>query len=1129
MAYDPDDLIDLLSKEFVFDRSKSFEFGWCNVLEAEDRGYKRPVWIYYPRAEVWADSKARNILRKQLTEYDKIQVHECLPQAIELLEGRKAAGAIALITGRSLDTNLTQAERDGDAQSPWKHDRFLFPDNVGAARRFAEAFSVLRQFGMVHGAIGHQTVSVRLVAEKPVIRLDLLNFSEQDEKLPKPSLFFEPAFTAPELFEQVKAGEDLVQTPSTDVYSLTKYLIYLLLGPEDFVQFFSPSELESDSPQSVLGVLQDHVLWTNISQRQPELSARRLEEMSNGKIHSELAELLDRSVAYDPARRPSDATQFYHGLRTVMSGSVRSDDAGGGSGFAAAPQMARGRDDDEGGNKVLVYGGIAAVVVVAVGAFFFINNMRQEKMTKEELMANTAEACGGFMSSLAELETSTIVEADGWREVNALKARIESNGRDEALLAETYGFCRDGNARLGELKGGLITGLKESLTSEIAFARERGADEAVTAGTARQEAAADLEESRDFLGTEKALLAGIADTVRLHGEALDETAKEAFSTADAAQFAMGLNAPSEEMDTVMLELEEALEAEDSTENLRQLASLSDNLTEIAFSEMETKARDTIASIQSVSNELVEVGAGAEDTGFSPLLAEFQALSAEKLPDNPAGFGTLYASLNTISSGMQDIKARAESLAAQLPGLQESVEARIEAINTNGWGQEGKLPELVSSFEGWSSSNTFSDARFLTALEADLDERVSALEEEWAEGREVCSGTFAILEESDKMDGTKVWDQLQPILASVDGYDTPSATRETFANCREAADLIQLGQYELRANDLISEMQRTKSSLDERGVGPFILKYAEAAAAYEIALGSPIPKDQSSYDTYSDQVLAVITSLDEAGEDYEAALQDNSDLQGGYDALMARIAETPLQRHPAYRSAMAKLDPVGEGHILQQNAALVANITAVEDLYARFEAGLLLNCSFEGYEMLPMQLSDGGADPYIEKLRATAEEAGITLNEDSDIEVNFCITAKPVTREELDAYKATLRARDVDIAGEIDVVDVTEDGSAINISYWLAERYANHVGEQIGQPVCVASGYTALVGAESEYEEFASPQNGELFFDNCGSGGALNQKLVLFGAGTDTVQAGCVSVNRRQPDLTFRLAAGDICR
>ena len=67
MSYKPADLLQLLKREFEFDESRAFEFGWCNILEAEDRDYRRPVWIYYPLAEVWDNSQAR----KSLTRMEK--------------------------------------------------------------------------------------------------------------------------------------------------------------------------------------------------------------------------------------------------------------------------------------------------------------------------------------------------------------------------------------------------------------------------------------------------------------------------------------------------------------------------------------------------------------------------------------------------------------------------------------------------------------------------------------------------------------------------------------------------------------------------------------------------------------------------------------------------------------------------------------------------------------------------------------------------------------------------------------------------------------------------------------------------------------------------------------------------
>src|SRR6056297_1678668 len=101
MAYDPDALLTKLGQDYEFDSKSAFALGWCNVLRADSRNMGHPVWIYFPLEEAWNDSGARRKLTTQFRDYDKSPVHECLPQAVEMLEGKQAAGGAALITRRS--------------------------------------------------------------------------------------------------------------------------------------------------------------------------------------------------------------------------------------------------------------------------------------------------------------------------------------------------------------------------------------------------------------------------------------------------------------------------------------------------------------------------------------------------------------------------------------------------------------------------------------------------------------------------------------------------------------------------------------------------------------------------------------------------------------------------------------------------------------------------------------------------------------------------------------------------------------------------------------------------------------------------------------------------------------------
>jgi hypothetical protein len=1124
MAYEPEALLDLLNREFEFDRAKAFEFGWCNVLEAEDRGYKRPVYIYYPRAEVWADSAARKTLTKQMTAYDQLEVHECLPQAVELLTGKKAAGAIALITGRSVDANLTVGEREGDSIGWEEFDTFSFPDKLGAARRFAEGFGLLHDFGMVHGAIGHQTVSVRRKAEKPLIRVDLLNFSELGEKLPAPSLFFEPAFTAPELFGRASADDPLAYTRSTDVYALAKLLIYILIGPRNFMDFFVPSQADAPGEDNLLAQLFDHVLWGNIAQRKPDLGATRLESLAGGKLNSELAELMDRSVAYEPAKRPADAQVFYHGLRSVMSGALETQSyapMGGGGINRPTPKK-------DGPNYVAL--GAAAVLVLAVlGGGWYWMDQRAKEQQQASLFADTRENCGAFVSSMDGLSESTITQMERWEDVTSLRTRVEANGQDPAKLAESRDFCVDGIALLNTMRAQLVNSLKAQADLEIEFAEDNGTNLTPLGVQDRLAAVASFEQNRDFLGTEKALLGLIDGVVLEHDKVLQEKLRGKVNETLAAQTIMGKSEPGEDAGALIAEAEALSDTAPSSDVVKRKFNLMDDMDRTTRADMTEVARARINEIQGLTETLTEAGAGNAATGFSELQTAYQSVIAQDMPTTIAEFQTRYGELDRVQTGMERIRQDTERLAAELPALETRLDATVKRIRENRWQDEAKLPDLVDRYRQFKSRTVVEDHIALTALDAAFTERLGELDAEWERGRGVCQTMLNELGEVNGLEDASIWAQLNPILSRVRQYDTPRATRDMFTDCAKARQLIERGQLELRAADLIAEMRQTKEMLEDKGLGDFITQFAAAKSSFETLTALKTPTDQASYATFSEQAFAAINNFDEAEAAFDDAQSLNQRLTGAFTEIQARIADSPLSIHPAYGEAQSELQPTDIGNVMVQNVALQTNVDRLTELLRAFEAGELMNCDFNGYAMLPFDLPEDRMTAGLGLIGEAAEASGFTLASVPAADMRFCISPNPVSVEDLNAFREKLRVRQQDIRNEIDVVRPAEGGAATNVSFWLAERFAEHIGEGAEEPVCVAAAYATAMAATSGRGDFSTDGGGEVFSDSCGDGGAVGKRLVLYGVGTDTVRSGCVSVNSRQPDLTFRLAAGDICR
>ena len=1130
MSYKPADLLQLLKREFEFDESRAFEFGWCNILEAEDRDYRRPVWIYYPLAEVWDNSQARKSLTRMFTDYDQMEVHECLPQSIEVLTGKKAAGGIALITHRVVDANVTAAEREGTGVNWLTQDTFSLPDKMGAALRFVNAFGLLHDFGLTHGAIGHQTISIRRKTEKPLIKVDFINFSEVGEKMPKPSLFFEPAFSAPELFPTQGGEEEPHYTKKSDVYGLAKYILYVLLGPKNFIEYFSPSEGDEVAPadeMTILSQLFDHVLWANLAQRQPDLEVSRLDQLGGEKIHTSLAEILCRSVAFELEPRPEDAPTFYHGLRSVMAGVMGGANVDPG---AVPPPPGGGyqrpQPKSSGPNYLGIGAAVVAVIALLGGGWYYMNEQAKQKRL-DELMAAANEACGGFVTTMDGLQDSTIKGLKRWSDVERLRERINANGQDPAKLEETLGFCRTGNERLGALRSELIEKLKTQVTDETNYAQQNGTDLTSVEVEEKLDIVAAFEQNRDFPGTEGTLLGLVSDIVLAHDEIQNSRLDIAQQEILVAQQIMGAAELPEALTVLMEQISTSRSGNASSEALKAKDVLIEDAREARTKALRQAGGARRETVEGLIEYLLNAGAGNVATGFAELQSQFSGLAQPNTMSELGEFQQNFVALDRISSSMGFLRQEAEQKASELPGLEEQMKTRVDLIRDLGWAEEGDIKPLLDEFKSWRDSTIFEDHLFLTNLRDSMEDEIAPLELEWEEGRQVCRDMFQQATSTAGLDGTTAWQGISRIMSEVRNFDSNRATREDFARCADAFGLIAKGRIELRTNDLLTEMRDAREALEDKGVGDFIDVFAQAVAEYDILLGLEVPGDDAAYAVRADRVFEVIARFDEAEEIFEEAARNNKSLTADMLKLEARIEADPkLSVHPARIELAGTLEPVDLGHVLERNAALEGNIALLSELVRAFEAGELLACNFNGVEMSPVVLSPEAAAEAVKLMKDAAASSDIPeLSVVAPVDrTSFCLSSNPVSVADLSAFRETLRTRQQDVRTEIDVTQDGGDGAAVNISFWLAQRYAEHVGEGADMTVCVAPSIATVWAGTSGGENFSTSGEGEMSSGNCNDESPVPQKFALIGGS----KAECVNVNTRQPKLTFRLAAGDVC-
>lgn len=1114
-----DKLHDHLSQEFEYDRANIFEFGWCNIIEAEDRLYKRRVKLYVPREDVWDNGTAKKLIKKQFKAYYDEKIHECLPEAIDLLEGKNAKGSIVLVTSRTEESNLMDGERKGSDISWLENDNFSFPEKLGAVRKLVEAVNILHGFGMIHGALGHQTISCVNEAKSVILRIELLNFSDVTSDDPTASLFFEPAFTAPELFEGGPSNELPHKSKATDVYSLGKFILYFLLGPVRFIKFFSNDDDDIEDPQKIISTkMADHILWTNIAHSNAEHDSTRLEQLSNEKLSAEIAEFLAYTVSSLASVRPDDAQMFFHGLSTIMGGEIDMPSGPtGGHWMEEKPKPSM---------KLPLIG--AAAVVLLIGGYFFMT-MRAEKLALEKQTAATAESCGGFFGELTELKDSRVSLSAGWANVDFIKDKVRKNGKSDESLAANQKLCDQGNTEISGLKGALLKSLKNQISEGQQGSDQEGTDFTALDIEGNIKKALATEKAKQF-GQTETILGGLADEInQKRGVVLSEMLEKAVNENSIAQSLLNVSDVSKSETNMLTKARSALAQNPSFAAIEKKKVAIAEITSFNMKRLSQDANKLLVNMTSLTDKLEKEDAGDAGVGFGQIQESLIGLQAEGLPFDVEGFQGYYGTLSDAAEALSEVETFMNGLAAELPRLTQNIVQSLDIAKRNGWLEESQVAILSSQFNSRESFSIYKDWSFLGKLDASLGGEISKLETQWAAGNDVCTAMLDSVDQIENMETTLIWAELSEILVRIRSVDPSAIGRSHFAECEQGYALSKRGNIELQAKELFGEIKQTTAALTEKGIGGYIEEFALAETEAAELKDINIPQSQASYDTYASKAYLVLANLDKAEEIHTAAVSRKNDLAGKYDELNGAISITPLGTHPEYLRTLAELTVSPDLNVLDHNIQLQKNIEILEELVRKFENGTLINCSFEnGFEMLPILSDAGSLEAGLTRIKKSVKKSGVAFTAESSSATTFCINPAPVSHEELLAFGESLKVRQADVKAEVKNATAGSAGAAVNISYWLATRYAEWVGKKTKQQVCVAPAIAAVLAELSAPDKFETISTGELFKDNCGSQSAVRKKLVLYDVEDSGMTAGCVSNNSLRPELSFRLAAGDIC-
>ncbi len=1106
MAYEPDALLTKLGQDYEFDDKSAFALGWCNVLKAQSRNMGHPVWIYYPLKEVWEESGARKSLSAQFRGYDKLEVHECLPQAIEIIEGKAAAGGIALITSRFPEENLMSEERDGQGTSWLNNDSFSMPLKIGALRSAIEASNILHGFGIIHASIGHETLSVSRVNNRPLVRFDLLGFGDPTAETPKSVPWFHAAFNAPETI----GGNN--HSKGADVYALAKFLIYFLVGPQRFMQLFGalPAEAtwEGGSDGEDAQKLFDHTLWGNLAQDGAEPDAEGIKRASDNELSLELAELLRRAVVRDVALRPKDAQVLYQGFESSMGQS----EAQQMQQYAAMPRVQMGESSDNKMMKLVMVGAI--VMAVLGGAWFFL-----QQQAKERLRVNMNTACKDFTARFDELETSLIRDLPNWSRIEEARGTISQLKGDEAQFENILALCTQGKAKIAELKGQLIVVLKDQLARDIDFAREGGTNLKPLNLEPRANTVKTLEEARDFKGLEAELRFQSDDVRKAHDVVLRAGLESTLDELGKARLILNIETPGEEEARILTDIEAALPESPTADALQIKHTLVEEGGQFMRRNLSEVARARLVDLADLANGLRTDGVVQLGRGFDTLETRQQNLAVATVPESSAMAVDYFREIAAVGAGLNELRSHMDGLADENDSFRARIQENLTLAEQRDWQEQGSLPDLSQDFRDFEAVAIYPDWLTLKDLDARFTKEIGRLQAVWSSGAATCEEMNAQIAASSELTETKAWRKIQKIVTALSGKEIETLSQKDFKTCEEGLFLIGQARLELRTRDLLGEIETTQQALEKGGLGPFLPEYTDALEKAASLARASIPLSETEYALFSDRAKTVFDRFDAAEAAFVKANKRNRNLSAEQDTLGTQLQSLGLTSYTAYKDMQANMQDTTRGHLLERNVALEFNVAQMRELIRKYEAGELLNCTFGNRALTPYHF----APEDIAKVTAQMPEG----NNAAVAPSRACLSDAAISVEELMSYHDSLPAREQSLKSEIVAAVPSESGTAQNISYWLAERYSAYLSEETGTSFCVAPALATVLSAGVENSTLKA-ETGELFSDQCGDGGPTGSKLVLYGIGEGQFNTGCVSVNRRQADLSFRLAAGEVC-
>ncbi|TRD17757.1 hypothetical protein [Palleronia caenipelagi] len=1108
MSYDENALLSHLANEYQIEKSDYIEYGACRLYRGLATSKdEREVWIYVPRPEVHAVSKARKALVSKFRVYrDRVSADSdpSLPEPFDFYSEKETKSAAALVTTRHEAVQIPPGLSVDE-----------YPHMQGAMLRLLRSITMLETADLVQPPVGEKAVQIVRFGGNVQFLLDKIFFDAPEAVAP--SLLFQPAFIAPE-FTNLTHDQIIAQSngPSgpPHVYALGKFFIYATSGPGALLRIFTksvPDALEAE-PEAAMSDMQ---LWTNIANAHPETDGTPLDSARAAGMSGELVDLTMRAVAHLPEKRPPNVPLFYEGFRSTV-GQIQENENGG---------VDTGGGDRNTWTKTLVAAGVMATLVAGAGWLMLEQQQREREIA--EARTEMIALCRPIEARLNSLEDTPFTEHPAWQEavdeIDAALAIVEDNSR----ISDTEGHCRAARDHIFKVETETIAAQRRALQVELDFAHATGAAPALNLAEAEQLAVAETPQD-DLVGFEVILRTETEALIAQHSTELEGRASALLNYVADLRGLWSVPAANDATLTAGDALISALEKAPGAARLRAVHLATDALAESAAGTISADISERVGALVAVAETLA---AGLGETEDLIALREAIATAAEPLQALPSLVATQerYTSVVALEAKAEALRASTEAALAELSSLRALIDEIATSAEAEGYGadlalsemldQAAQLPKLAPALPEWQD------------IAGRIEDSAGVLSAEWSEGRAACARFLQVFGELEAEVANQPEEDTLRAAESIAQAITKGAQagRDGFEQCIEAMQMVQVVAVAAPARKLLRNLEDARKKAIAFGVDDRVPQFQDLELAYATLITREEPVDQNSLSRLELDVQAVSDGYSAAADALANATAQFERLSVEEDEERSRAARMDLTSLSVWSEGLSAYPMPADNDPFQGNPQLLARITAMRDLIARFEQGEFVPCDLRGHEMIGIVASDRDVSNFMASPLARVASAGYVQAAGQRLAGHHCLSLSPVTIADLQAWATKLRATEQENRRQIEAAQVGPDGVAVNTSHYLASRYVEFLRRDTGQVVCVAPAELTLQALASASGRRLLGSVSEITGSRCDDTRAGRGRLAVIDPTNPGADPSCWPENERAPGAGFRVAMGDICK